>query len=78
MITGKAAHKEKCNNVAKTIATAAVAVVRAIQSHTQSTPTKQDTIQKTKQAHSLSAANKYYLAIACGHLNMHAYTFKSL
>ena len=47
MITGKAAHKEKCNNVAKTIATAAVAVVRALQSPTQSTPTKQDTIQKT-------------------------------
>ena len=44
MITGKAAHKEKCNNVAKTIATAAVAVVRALQSPTQSTPTKQDTM----------------------------------
>lgn len=47
MITGKAAHKEKRNDVAETIATAAVAVVRALQSPTQSTPTKQDTIQKT-------------------------------
>ena len=47
MITGKAAHKEKRNNVAETIATAAVTVVWALQSPTQSTPTKQDTIQKT-------------------------------
>ena len=30
MITGKAAHKEKRNNVAETITTAAVAVVRAL------------------------------------------------